>query len=366
MNRVRRVLADRLYLSATGVATVLVLSVAYLFAAVLDAPLTSRPMDVTVVLGNTGGLFEGSAVTYRGTKIGKVTDLTMTDEGAVARVTLRAGTEVPTDSRAQVRSLSPVGEQYLDFQPNTDRGPFLADGARLDAAYTDLPASLSSTVVAINRVLGQVDERKLRSVLRELSTGLNGTGDDVGRLVDQGDLLLTELDRVWPETRSLIRDSDRALAVVTDTEPELVRLGTSARRLAAFLRDHDRELRRTLTDAPEQLAQLEQLVVDADEVLPGFLTVGVGLTDVFARREPHLRTLLQSYAPGLGTLTRAVRDGDLRLDLITDKDPRCDYGTRRRDPRDPTRTRLHRDGRCSPSFATLQRGAAHAPGPVSR
>ena len=338
MSRVRKVLADRLYLSAIGVATVLVLSVGYLFASVLDAPLTSRPIGVTVVLGNTGGLFEGSAVTYRGTKIGKVTELTMTDEGAVARIRLRSGTEVPTDSQAQVRSLSPVGEQYLDFQPNTDRGPFLVDGARLEAAYTDLPASLSSTVVAINKVLGQVDERTLRSFLRELSTGLNGTGDDVGRLVDQGDLLLAELDRVWPETRRLIRTSDQALAIAPDTEPELARLGTSARRLASFLRDYDPELRRTLTQAPEQLAQLEGLVDDAQEVLPGFLTVG---------RQPHrpvrpARAAPAHAAPVLRAGARHPHPGDPRRRAQARPDHRQGPPLRlRRSPSRPARPHPH-------------------------
>ncbi len=88
MRSVRKVFSDRLYLSALGVATILVICVAYLFANVLSAPLTSRPIGVTVMLGNTGGLFEGSAVTYRGVKVGKVHDLTITRQGVRAEITL--------------------------------------------------------------------------------------------------------------------------------------------------------------------------------------------------------------------------------------------------------------------------------------
>ena len=39
---------------------------------------------------------------------------------------------------------------------------------------------------------------------------------------------------------------------------------------------------------------------DARKVLPDFLAAGVGVTDIFAAYEPHVRTLLQTYAPGLG------------------------------------------------------------------
>jgi hypothetical protein len=60
-----------------------------------------------------------------------------------------------------------------------------------------------------------------------------------------------------------------------------------------------------------------------------------------------------------------IREGEIKLELLVDKDYRCDYGTDRRHPRDPTRVPMNPDGRCSPSLASLQRGAAHAPGPVS-
>ena len=42
---------------------------------IVDSPLTERPRNVTVQLSATGGLFEGSVVTYRGVKVGKVASL---------------------------------------------------------------------------------------------------------------------------------------------------------------------------------------------------------------------------------------------------------------------------------------------------
>ena len=103
-----------------------------------------------------------------------------------------------------MRSLSPVGEQYLDFQPDSADGPFLESGDTIPAASTDLPESLSETVVAVNDVLRQIDDKKLRIVLGELSTAMAGTGDDIGRILDQGTDLLATLDAVWPETDRVI------------------------------------------------------------------------------------------------------------------------------------------------------------------
>ncbi len=366
MTRVRALFASKLYVSALGVLLVFVLGVAYLFAAVLDRPLLSQPDEVTVELRAAGGLFEGSSVTYRGVKIGRVTQISVTDTGVEAIVTLTSDEKVPADSFAEVRSLSPVGEQYLDFQPTSEGGPWLEDGSVVSAESTDIPQSLGSTVIAINDVLRQVDDRKLRSLLVELAVALDGTGGDLGELVDDGSLLIDELDSVYPETLRLLQNADVALDIVPDNRSDLGELARDSKELAAFLRDYDPELDTLLADTPARLKRMEALVQDAREVLPDFLSLGVSLTDIFVAHDPHLRTLLRNYGPGLSVLGDNIRGGALQLDLITDKDPRCDYGTARRGPRNADRRTIVTTGRCAASFSTLQRGAAHAPGPVSR
>jgi virulence factor Mce-like protein len=355
---------DRLYLSALGVLMVFAVGIAYLFASVLDEPLTSRPDQVKVELSATGGLFEGSAVTYRGVKVGRVSRIVATTTGAEATISLAGDAQVPRGAQARVRSLSPVGEQYLDFQPTTAKGPYLDDGDRVSADATDIPASLSSTVLAVGKVLDQIDAKKLRRLLVALSTGLGGTGEDLGNLLDQGQSVLTDLDDAWPQTERLLRNSGPVLDLPVSSASDLRSLAHSSRQLAAFLRDYDPELRATLRRTPDEIKQLRALVKDVASVLPGFLDGALPFTDEFVTHDPHLRALLQSYAPGLGSLTDVIRNGELRLELIPDLDARCSYGIGRRDPRDPTRRRLQDNGHCSASFAQLQRGAAHAPGPI--
>lgn len=360
-----KILGNKLYLSLIGIILVLVFAVAYVFAAVLDQPLTSRPVEVKVELAQTGGLFEGSAVTYRGIKVGKVRSIVPDAEsGVVATIAITSGTDIPKDSVARVRSLSPVGEQYLDFQPEKSGGPFLASGDVVPAESTDLPKSLSSTVVAVNNVLRQIDDKKLRTVLSELSTGLKGTGEDLGLILDQGTAILETLDAVWPETDRVITNSGTVLGIATDNADSLRQLARSSKQFAQFLREYDPELRRMLKRGPGQINELVKLIKDANEVLPGFLATGVSFTDVFRSYEPHLRALLQNYGPGLRSVLAKVRGGELRIQIIAKSDPRCDYGSSRLDPRVNERRALQKDGRCSASFETLQRGAANAPGPV--
>ena len=349
-----KILKDKLILSLLGVLAIFVVCLAYLFASVLDAPLTHRPPTVVVDLEATGGLYTGSAVTYRGVTVGKVTDISLTSDGVEAEVKLTSDLKIPTDTLAVVRSLSPVGEQYLDFQPNTDQGPFLENGAHIPAAATDIPRTLASSVININRLLNQIDPDNLHRVLVALAAGLNGTGDDLGRLVDQGDAILADLQTYWPQTQSLLRNGHTVLDITTDNADTIQSMATSAKQFGEFLEQYDPELRKQIEAAPGQIKTLGELLDDVEQITPGFLQTAGVFTQLFASRDGQFRALLRNYTPGLGSLASAFHDGSLNIEINFQKDPRCDYRTPRRDPistdRHPMPTNLH----CSLS---LPRGA---------
>ena len=111
------------------------------------------------------------------------------------------------------------------------------------------------------------------------------------------------------------------------------------------------------------MQQLVKLINDANDVLPGFLSTGDSFTDIFESYNPHLRALLAAYQPGIGSLLNKVHGGTLNLRLIADKGSRCRYATTIHDPRG-SRQPFQMNGSCPASFDHLQRGAAHAPGPV--
>ena len=134
--------------------------------------------------------------------------------------------------------------------------------------------------------------------------------------------------------------------------------------MAAFLKSMDPEIRRALRDGPEQIDTLDGLLMDARELAPKFLEIGSDVTWLLASYEPHLRALLRDFAPGLGVLAKAVRGGTLHLDAVFQKDHVCDYGTPDWAPKNTERRELVKDKGCSGDYRWLQRGAAHAPGPI--
>jgi virulence factor Mce-like protein len=364
MRNVKAMLTDRLWLSLIGVIVIFLLTLAYLYSNVLGTPLLRQTKVVKVEMVSTGGLFEGSAVTYRGVKVGKVRSIKLSEDGVVATIAITSKDRIPVKSLAKVRSLSPVGEQYLDFQPTSTQGPYLHSGSVIPATSTDLPKTLASTVISVNKLLDQIDDKQLHTLLTELSTGLAGTGQDLGRLVDQGQVLLAELNRLWPETDRLLTNGGTVLDIGTDEAANVRSLAGTSKEFAAFLRSYDPELRRTLDNAPAQVKQLRALLDQASAILPGFIGEAVVVSNLFRAYAPHLGAILAGYAPGLGVLGKAIRNGILQIEGIPQRPTQCDYGTPRRDPRNPIRRPLVTTGHCPGSAANLQRGAAHAPGPV--
>src|SRR3984885_6688967 len=86
-------------------------------------------MTVTLELPATGGLYRFSNVTYRGVQVGKVTAVGLSANGAKATLSLNTSLKIPANLAAEVRSVSAVGEQYVDLQPRTDSGPYLHNGS---------------------------------------------------------------------------------------------------------------------------------------------------------------------------------------------------------------------------------------------
>ena len=132
--------------------------------------ITGSGHTVTATLPGSGGLFEGSEVTYRGVKIGKVDKMTPTIDGVEIEMTIKEEVELPTDSAIYVHNLSAVGEQYLDFQPEDEDGPYAKDGTVFEGDESSLPVDEADLLVDLDDFVGSVDKGSLRVVVEELGT----------------------------------------------------------------------------------------------------------------------------------------------------------------------------------------------------
>ncbi|HKY58125.1 MAG TPA: MlaD family protein [Aeromicrobium sp.] len=350
--------------SSVGIASVFALCVLYLFAVALKTPLTEKPVEVAVSLPASGGLYQGSEVTYRGIRVGRVTQLDLSDSGVRATVRLDSTARVPRDARPKVRSLSPVGEQYIDFQPGGASGPFLADGDAVRGSAEDLPTALATTAINLDKLIKQIDPATVRLVLTETAKGLEGSEEDLQRLLVQSVELLEDFNERWPQTERLIDNGDELLRLGEDLIPEMNDITDDAETFANWLRKIDPVLVDMLEDGPGQIEELRALVRDTDEVLGSYLDPYITLADFMAAREPHLRALLQNYPRGFRALSSAIRGGAAHLDAFFEYFDHCGYNQVEHDALDTTRYPFQDDGHCSRDWPASQRGAQWAPGPL--
>lgn len=350
-------------LSAFGLLGILLLTVAYLYGGILGESVTRRPLHVTVSMEQTGGLFEGSGVSYRGVRVGAVDDIRIDGSGVEVSVSIDPGTDIPRDSKAAVRTLSPAGEQFLDFQPGSGSGPYLRTGSRVAAVRTSTPTSVASTLSAVDRLMGQVDEKDLRIVLDELHQAV-GEPDDLGRIVESGSSVLTTLDQIWPQTLRTLQNGRTVLRTGSDLSDEFETFATSADSLAAWMEDYDPKLRTILRDTPAQVEQMRLFVSVLGLKLPTVLADVESITGILADRDPHLRELLQVFPLGLGRLADTIEDGRLQTEMLVSPGEICSYGADEQSAKDPRRRPVQAGRTCTADFDGGRRSAEHVPEPI--
>ena len=141
-------------------------------------------ITVTLQLPSTGGLYRFSNVTYRGVQVGKVTEVKLTETGAEATLSLDTSPKIPADLKADVLSVSAVGEQYVDLRPRTDSGPYLQDGSVIAVADTTIPQQVGPMLDQVSTLVDSIPKDRISDLLDETYKAFNGAGDDFGSLLD--------------------------------------------------------------------------------------------------------------------------------------------------------------------------------------
>ncbi len=128
---------------------------------------------ITAEFDRAGGLYVNSLVTYRGVDVGVVKSIDLGPDRASAELQLDSDFAIPRNSQAFVRSVSAIGEQYLDVVPASSEGPFLADGDVITKENTEIPVPASEVVDKVNVLLSELPKDDLRVTVDEAYTAFD-------------------------------------------------------------------------------------------------------------------------------------------------------------------------------------------------
>ncbi|MFC5731310.1 MULTISPECIES: MlaD family protein [Nocardioides] len=287
-----------------------------------------RGITVTASLPGSGGLYEGSEVTYRGVKIGKVSRMDATEEGVDVTVQLEDETRLPLDSKIYVHNLSAVGEQYLDFQPPDEDGPYAENGSRFQGDERSLPVDEGDLLVDLNQFVSSVDKESLQKVVKELGLMFNDSGDDLQRLLDGGSTFIAEAEAHTDETIQLLDNGLTVLRTQRGQKENIRRFARDLNTVTTMFRRNDGNLRTVLSATPGAARALDRMLRELEPTLPILLGDLISVGQIMATELDGLEQLLVTY-PALisGGPTGSTADGYGHVNLQFDNAvPPCTQG----------------------------------------
>ncbi|MCV7315668.1 MCE family protein [Mycolicibacillus parakoreensis] len=354
----------RILLSVLGLMLTTVVAAAYVTIFGVGINPTQRMITVRVLLNESGGLLANQDVTLRGIPIGRVQAVRLTATGAEAVVAIRADTPIPRDADVRISGLSVAGEQYLDFRPTHQSGPYLTNGSMIGSEQTSVPVSLPQIIDDSRGALAQIDAGKLTAVFGELRVGPDGPRK-LSALLDGTVLLTSTLDGVLPETISMLQNTRPSFTLLADVSPGLGETGTDLQNILGGVNAMDGGFRELVDLGSTELDQVDTFIADNRENVYALLGNLTTLSQLLYLRVPALQNLWRPDHDSLvDRLSSTVHDGGIWV--IADLYPkyRCDYDLPRQPPSAADFPAPYRYTYCdNDDPSVLVRGARNAPRP---
>ncbi|MFE1594499.1 MCE family protein [Nocardia sp. NPDC058705] len=288
--------------------------------------------NVTVQLAATGGLYPTANVSYRGTNIGKVEAVRLTAAGVEADLSIDSDYKVPSDSTAWVRSVSAIGEQYVDLVPeNGSSSGDLRDGSVIPVQRTKLPQDVGSLLDQTDKLLSTVADTRLRQVIDEAFKAFNGAGPDLQRFIDSAALLVQQAETDVEPTKKLLDQIGPLLDTQIQTEADIRSWTADLAIVTDQLRAHDPSLRNLLHHSPSAMQKVNEQFQSLRPTLPLLMSNLVGLGQVGVTYHAGIEQLLVVFPPliaALKTIIRGPTQYGVMVDFMTvvNDPPACTTG----------------------------------------
>ncbi|MCP3819252.1 MCE family protein [Streptomyces sp. A3M-1-3] len=357
-------------------ATVTAVGVSYVgfqYTGLADA-LLDRGYTVRADFADSGGVFSGAEVTYRGVPVGRVGELKLTRSGGVSvSLDIEDASRIPADTLAVVANRSAVGEQYVDLQPRASGGPYLRDGSTIARDDTRVPLPTTDLVLSLDRLVNSVGKKDLQITVDELGKAFAGTGPHLSRLVDSGNELVESASASLPQTIALIEDSRKVLKTQADQGSAIKSFSRDLALLTGELKSSDGDIRRLIGAGAPAAQEVNSLLRDTKPHLPVLLGNLISGGQITVARLPGVEQALVTFPVVVaGSHTVIPGDGTTHFGMVVNADdpPPCrqGYTTQRRDPSDTSERPANTGVRCTAPRGgdTSVRGAQNAPGPSGR
>jgi phospholipid/cholesterol/gamma-HCH transport system substrate-binding protein len=339
----------------------------------LDRLVFDDSYTVVAHLKDSGGIFAGAEVSYRGVKVGQVQKLELTDQGVDAYLDVENSFDtIPSDTLAVVGNRSAVGEQYVELQPKVDTKPYLVNDSEIAVEDTRLPIATETLLTHLSDTVESVDKPSLQTTVTELGKAFGGTGEDLQRIIDTGNSFIETANENFDVTTALIKDSNTVLHGQIDSTSAIKTFASQLSLFSGSLAGSDKDLRAVIDNGSATANQLRTFLedneVDLGELVSELVTTG----DVIVKHLDGIAQILVIYPyvveGGFTVVSKSPDTGlyDAHFGMILTQDPPvCQHGyesTNEREPQDGSNAPMNEKAHCAePPTQSNARGAQNAP-----
>jgi phospholipid/cholesterol/gamma-HCH transport system substrate-binding protein len=247
---------------------------------------------VRLELAQTGNLYQRANVTYRGTSVGRVNSVRLTDSGVEADLSLKSDVPIPSDLDAQVHSATAIGEQYVALVPRKGTSAPLKNGDVIARDRTSVPPNIGTLLEAANRGVQAIPNDNLKTVIDEGYTAFGGLSPEFSRLVQGGTTLAIDADKNRDALTSLIDNAKPVLDSQVDTADSIHAWAAHLATITGQLQTRDSALAGVLEKGPGATDEARVLFDRLKPTLPTLLANLVGVEKVAIVYQPAIEQLL--------------------------------------------------------------------------
>lgn len=267
----------RLQLTIFAIVTVICVSAISAFYLHLPAAVGIGAYHIEATFKAGGGLYQNANVTYRGVTIGRVESVGLSNDGVVASMRLNTDTPVPDNVTATVKSVSAVGEQYVDLVPPKDPSKsILADNAKIGLDRTAIGQDIAGLLTEADSLVSSLGNSKIQDLLKETFKAFNGSGPELARLIQSSRLLVDEANSSYGQTTQLIDQAGPFLDSQIRSGNDVKSLADGLARFTTEVAKADPQLRSTLQTVP---GAAEAANTTFDGIRPNFPMLAANLAN---------------------------------------------------------------------------------------
>ncbi|MGV0037052.1 MCE family protein [Mycobacterium colombiense] len=258
--------------------------------------------SVTIELPRAAGLYPNANVSYRGTEVGRVDSVQLTNNGVEAMLSLHSDIKIPSKLRAEVHSQNALGEQYVSLLPSNGDAAPLKNGDVIPLSATAVPTDIDLLLDNTNRGLAAIPRDNLKTAIDESYTAIAGLGPELTRLVTGSTQLAIDADKNLGSLTTLIDQSPPILDAQADTADAIHAWAAHLASITGQLQSSDRSVRGILRHGGAAADEARQLFQRLQPTLPLLLANLVTVGDVAVTYQPALEQLLVLFPQALANI----------------------------------------------------------------